>query len=325
MSSIAGRRFPLISRVRQDGRRPPRVPQGPRSARLRTTLAAYLLLLPGLVIALVFTYYPALYVLRLSLFEWDLISPVQRFAGLDNFRRLLSGDSGFWNSLRRTVEYGALYLPLSLLAGLGLALALTRVRRARGFFQTLYFVPSVTSIAVVSVVWSLIYNPQVGLLNRVLSALGLGADRLPAWLNDPALAIPCLAVMGMWQSLGFVILLFVAGLANIPATLYEAAAIDGAGGWPVFRRITLPLLSPVTFFVVFMLLINSFRLFGAVAIMTRGRPLGSTNVLLYLVYQQAFRHFDAGLAAATSVLVFLLVLGAAVAQRGFGERLVFYG
>jgi ABC-type sugar transport system permease subunit len=118
--------------------------------------------------------------------------------------------------------------------------------------------------------------------------------------------------------------LFTAGLKNISANLYEAAAIDGAGRWPVFRRITLPLLSPVMFFVIFILLINSFRVFGAVAIMTRGRPLGSTNVLMYLIYQQAFRFFDAGLAAANSIVVFVVILSLVLIQRRFGERFVFY-
>jgi len=213
---------------------------------------------------------------------------------------------------------------MSIVLGLVLALALTRVRFLRGFFQSLYFLPSVTSIAVLSVVWSLIYNPQIGPLNKVLLAVGVPAANLPTWLNDPALAIPALAMMGVWQSMGFVTLLFIAGLKNIPGMYYDAASVDGAGRWDTFWQITFPLLSPVMFFVIFMLLINSFRVFGAVAIMTRGRPLGSTNVLLYFIYQQAFRFFDAGFASAASWVVFMIILGIVMLQTKFGERSVFY-
>jgi len=303
------------------------VPQNVQSARrrkLRTTFIAYALLAPALIIALVFTYYPALYVIRLGFFKWDLISPTQEFVGLANFQRLFALDSEFWSSLLRTLEYGAIYIPLSIVVGLGLAVALTRVKFLRGFFQSLYFVPSVTSIAVVSIVWSLIYNPQIGPLNRALTLLGVPAASLPQWLNDPDLAIPALAVMGVWQSMGFVTLLFIAGLRNIPTIYYDAAAVDGAKGWDVFWRITFPLLSPVFFFVIFMLLINSFRVFGAVAIMTRGRPLGSTNVLLYMIYENAFRFFDAGLASAASLVVFVIILIFVILQTKLGERSVFY-
>lgn len=292
--------------------------------KLRNTVVAYILLAPALIIALVFTYYPALYVIRLSFYEWDLISPTQDFIGIANFQRLFALESDFWQSLLRTLEYGAIYIPLSIIVGLCLALSLTRVKLLRGFFQSLYFVPSVTSIAVVSIVWSLIYNPQIGPLNRGLALLGVPATGLPQWLNDPDIAIPALAIMGVWQSMGFVTLLFIAGLKNIPIIYYDAAAVDGARRWDIFWRITLPLLSPIFFFVVFMLMVNSFRVFGAVAIMTKGRPMGTTNVLLYLVYENAFRFFDAGLASAASLVVFIIILAFVILQTRLGEKSVFY-
>jgi len=295
-----------------------------RRRKLNRTLVAFGLLAPALIILLLFTYYPALYVFRLSFFEWDLISPDQVFVGLENYSRLLNIESDFWPSLWRTVEYGLIYIPLTLLLSLLLALGLNRIRFLQGFFQSLYFIPSVTSIAVLSVVWSLIYNPQIGPLNEALAALGVAVADLPQWLNDPALAIPALAIMGAWQSMGFNTLLLIAGLRNIPGTYYEAAEVDGAGRLRLFFSITLPLLSPVLFFVLFMLMINSFRVFGVVAIMTRGRPLGSTNVLLYFIYQQGFRYFDAGLASAASWIVFMLVLAVAFIQTRLGERKVFY-
>lgn len=295
-----------------------------RQRKLKRTLAAFTLLAPALVILLLFIYYPALYVLRLSFFEWDLISPDQVFVGLDNYARLFSAESDFWQSLWRTLEYSLIYIPLTLVLSLVLALGLNRIRTLQGLFQSLYFIPSVTSIAVLAVVWSLIFNPQIGPLNQILQSLGVPLAKLPKWLNDPDLAIPALAVMGAWQSMGFNTLLFIAGLRNIPGTFYEAARVDGASRWRIFWSITLPLLSPVLFFIVFMLMINSFRVFGVVAIMTRGRPLGSTNVLLYFIYQQGFRYFDAGLASAASWIVFMLVLAAAMLQTRLGERKVFY-
>ncbi|MBN1263978.1 MAG: sugar ABC transporter permease [Anaerolineales bacterium] len=295
-----------------------------RQRKLQRTLVAYSLLAPALAILLLFTYYPALYVFRLSFFDWDLISANQVFVGLENYIRLFGASSEFWSSLWRTLEYGLIYIPLTLILSLALALGLNRIRYLQGFFQSLYFIPSVTSIAVLAVVWSLIFNPQIGPLNEGLAALGVAAADLPQWLNDPKLAIPALAVMGSWQSLGFNTLLLIAGLRNIPRAYYEAAEVDGAGRMRIFRSITLPLLSPVLFFVLFMLMINSFRVFGVVAIMTRGRPLGSTNVLLYFIYQQGFRYFDAGLASAASWVVFMLVLAVALIQTRISERKVFY-
>jgi ABC-type sugar transport system permease subunit len=296
----------------------------PRQKKMRRSLVAYLILLPALIIAVMFVYYPSLYVLRLSFFDWDLISPNQLFVGLGNYFRLFAKHSDFWGSLIRTLEYSLIYIPLSLVGGLALATALTKIKYLKGFFQSVFFIPSVTSISVVSVVWSFIYNPQIGPLNQFLLKIGMNADLIPQWLNDPKLALPCLAVMGAWQSLGFMTLLFIAGLNNIPKSYYEAAAVDGANGWINFWKITLPLLSPVTYYVLFMLMINSFRVFGIVAIMTRGRPLGSTNVLLYYVYQNAFQYFDAGLASAASWIVFMIIMAFMLLQSKLGEKNVFY-
>lgn len=290
----------------------------------RQSLTAFLFLAPGFTIAVLFIYYPSLYVFRLSFFDWDMISPQQIFVGLHNFARIFSKGSDFWNSLFRTLEYSIIYIPLSMVSGLMLASALTHINRLKGFFQSIYFIPSITSISVISIVWSYIYNPQIGPLQQFLRNIGIQEHMLPQWLNDPVLALPALAVTGAWQSLGFVTLLFVAGFNNISKTFQEAAAVDGASRWTIFWKITLPLLSPVTYFVVFMLLIDSFRVFGIVAIMTKGRPVGSTNVLLYYVYQNAFQYFDAGKASASSWIIFVIILAFMLLQKKLGERSVFY-
>ena len=292
--------------------------------KLKTSCIAYLFLSPALIIAVAFVFYPSLFVLKLSFMDWDLIKPVQEFVGWGNFSRLFAPGTEFWSAFWHTIQYGVIYIPLTIVLGLSIALALMRIEFLQGFFQTVYFFPAITSISVIAIVWSYIYNPQMGLLNSFLRVVGVPVTALPQWLNDPDLAMIALALMGVWQSLGFVVLLFVAGLRNIPTTFYDAAMVDGANQRTIFWKITLPLLSPVLFFVVFMLLINSFNVFGVVAIMTKGRPLGSTNVLLYFIYEQAFQLFDAGLASAASVTVFIIILLFVFMQMKFGEKLVFY-
>jgi multiple sugar transport system permease protein len=292
--------------------------------KLRTSIVAYILLLPALLIAVLFVYYPSVYVLRLSFFDWDMISPTQTFVGFLNYIRLFTAKSDFWPSLFRTIEYSIIYIPLSMICGLFLASLLTNIKFLRGFFQSVFFIPSVTSISVVSVVWSFIFNPQIGPLNQTLLKIGVPGAFIPQWLNDPNLALPTLALIGVWQSLGFITLLFIAGLNNIPSDYREAASVDGASGWYQFWKITLPLLSPVTYFTLFMLLIDSFRVFGIVGIMTQGRPMGTTNVLLYYVYRNAFQYFDAGKASASSWIIFMIILIFMLIQQKMGEKNVFY-
>ncbi len=292
--------------------------------KLRTTLIAFLVLSPALLIAIIFVYYPSLSVLQLSFFDWDMISPDKTPVGLANYASIFAPGSEFWNSLLRTLEYGLIYIPLSLISGLMLAKLLTGVKRFEGFFQSIYFIPSVTSISVIAIIWSYIYNPQIGPLQHLLTQLGIPAEMIPNWLSDPRFALSSLAVTSAWQSLGLVTLLFVAGLNNIPQSIYDAADVDGTSGWIKFWKITLPLLSPTTYFVFFMLIIDSFRVFGIVSIMTRGRPVGSTNVLLYYVYQNAFQYFDAGIASAASMVIFLFIMVFMIFQQKLGEKSVFY-
>ena len=168
------------------------------------------------------------------------------------------------------------------------------------------------------------YNPQVGFFNSCLLKLGICADKLPEYLNDPKLALPSIGLMGIWQSSGFVMLLAYTGLQGISKHYYEAADIDGASAFFQFRKITLPMLSPTVFFIVFMLLINSFQVFAPVAILTKGRPLGSTDVVLYYIYRYAFQFFKSGPASAASCVVFAVIFLSVKLQMRFGERSVFY-
>lgn len=290
----------------------------------RQTPQALLLLLPAVAVALIFIYLPSIYVFFLSFKDWDLISPTKVGVGFKNYLRLFDPASGFFNSFSRTLLYTMLFIPGTLILSLFIAVKIVRLEKNRGIFQTLFFFPSVTSISVVSLVWSYLFNPQIGPINAILTSLGVPANQLPQWLNSITLALPSIAVIGIWQNVGFMSLLFISGLQNIPLTYYEAAQIDGAKRSTIFRRITWPLLTPVTYYVLFMLMINSFKMFDIISILTKGRPQGSTNVLLYYVYQNAFQFFDAGLAAAASWLIFLSLLGFFFLQQKLGEKSVIY-
>jgi len=288
------------------------------------TKRALALIMPALIVALLFIYVPSVYVFFLSFKDWDMISPVKTDVGFANYIRLFSKESGFAYSLSRTLLYTAIFIPVTLGLSLFVANKLVKLKKNRGFYQALFFIPSVTSISVISLVWSYLFNPQIGPINAFLLKIGIPLDALPQWLNSSKLALPTLAIIGVWQNLGFMTLLLVAGLQNIPRTNYEAAEIDGASRRTVFWKITIPLLSPVLYYVLFMLIINSFKMFDIVSIMTKGKPQNSTNVLLYYVYQRSFQFWDAGLGAAASWIIFLILLVIFLLQQRFGEKNVHY-
>lgn len=288
------------------------------------TKRALALIMPALIVALLFIYVPSVYVFFLSFKDWDMISPVKTDVGFANYIRLFSKESGFAYSLSRTLLYTAIFIPVTLGLSLFVANKLVKLKKNRGFYQALFFIPSVTSISVISLVWSYLFNPQIGPINAFLLKIGIPLDALPQWLNSSKLALTTLAIIGVWQNLGFMTLLLVAGLQNIPRTNYEAAEIDGASRRTVFWKITIPLLSPVLYYVLFMLIINSFKMFDIVSIMTKGKPQNSTNVLLYYVYQRSFQFWDAGLGAAASWIIFLILLVIFLLQQRFGEKNVHY-
>ncbi len=261
-----------------------------------------LFLLPGLSGLLLFTVLPILASLLLTLFQWDLLTP-PRFVGLDNYARLL-GDREFWAALSHTLGFIAGYLPLVMLLGLGVALALNAPLRGLGLIRTAFFLPVVSSWVAVALLWSWLFNPRYGLVNYLLGLVGLPQ---PGWLFDPAWAMPAIVLTSVWKDLGFVVVLFLAGLQAIPQDYYEAASLDGAGRWAQLRNITLPLLAPTTFFVTIISLINSFQVFDQVWVMTQGGPAGATTVLVERVVRHAFSYGEMGYAATISWAIFALV------------------
>uniref|UniRef100_A0A831U9S9 Sugar ABC transporter permease n=1 Tax=Thermus islandicus TaxID=540988 RepID=A0A831U9S9_9DEIN len=273
--------------------------------------APYLYLAPALLFLGLFVYWPLLYNGWLSLHEWNLVSPDRRFVGLANFAALFQ-DPGFHRLLWQTLLYVLLALVGNFALPLLLALAtLALPPRWQDLFQTLFFLPTVAAVSVASLVWLYLYLPAAGPLAQVLRAVGLEA---PPLLADPQTALPAVALVANWKFLGFHYLIALAGLKAIPREVMEAARVDGAEGLPLLRRVLLPLLGPLLLFLLLSALASSLEYaFVPVEVMTQGGPFGHTSHLMYAVYQEAFRFFRAGVAAAEAVLLTLglgvLILG----------------
>jgi len=281
----------------------------------------YLYLLPTIVGLLLFSAGAVAASFFLSFTEWDIITP-PRWIWFDNYLGLWQSEF-FWEVVRHTLLFVLLAVPASVIASLALALLVNTTLRGVTFFRTVYFLPVVSSMIAVALVWSWMFNPRYGLLNTLLHSL-FGIQG-PAWLDDTTWALPAMVIVTVWKGLGYSMVIFLAGLQNIPGDLYHAATLDGAGAWRRFRHITLPLLSPTTFFVLVVTLINAFQVFEQTYVLTKGGPANSTVTLSYYVYQNAFQFFHMGQAAAVSYVLFALLFGVTLIQFRLQRRWVFYG
>lgn len=282
-----------------------------RARRRRQALIAYAFLAPSLVIFVIFRHGPAVASLIMGFFEWSIVDP-PRFVGLGNYASLLK-DLIFWRALRNTVVYTLLTVPSDILLSLGLAVLLNQKLPGLKLFRLAYFAPVVTATAVVAIVWRWLYQPA-GLVNGALGAIGLPAVN---WLSSPTWALPAIAIMAVWKHAGYNMLIFLAGLQGIPVELEEAARIDGAGRWAVFRNVTLPLLRPVFVLVTILTTIGSFQVFDAAYVMTNGGPYYATTTLVYYIYSNAFDRYQMGYAAAISFVLFWIILAVSLLQRRF--------
>ncbi|MGE5675051.1 MAG: carbohydrate ABC transporter permease [Mycobacterium leprae] len=286
---------------------------------LKKALIILLFLLPNLIGFLLFSLVPVVASLGLSLFKWDLLSaPV--FVGLQNFRNLMK-DVDFWAATRHTFTFIIGYIPLVLAVGLGVALVLNQKLKGLAFYRTAFFLPVVSSWVAVALIWKWLFNPNVGMVNYMLSLIGIHG---PAWLFDEHWAMPAIILASVWKDMGFVSVLYLSGLQGIADEYYEAASLDGATPWEKFRHVTLPLISPTTFFVLIISLINSFQVFEQVYVMTNGGPAGATNVLVQQIYNNAFRYGRMGYASAMSWFLFALVFAATLIQMWGQRRWVHY-
>jgi multiple sugar transport system permease protein len=270
---------------------------------------------PAMTLIGVFFAIPVASALLLSFTDFDIYSigdfKSTRFVGLKNYSDLMAMPL-FWQALRNTLYFVMVGGPLSAAASLAAALLVhSRLTRLKPFFRSAFFAPWVTTLVAVALVWRYIYHPQYGLLNAGLGLLGLGPVD---WLGDPNWAMPSIILLSVWKNFGYNMLVFLAGLSSIPEELYEAAALDGAGAWNRLRHITLPMLGPTFVFVGVVTMIASFQIFSEPYVMTQGGPLKSSTTLVLLMYEQGFRWWRLGLAAAIAVVLFLLTLGGTLLQ-----------
>jgi multiple sugar transport system permease protein len=282
-------------------------------------LTALLFLLPNLVGFLVFTALPVGAAFLLAFYDYDLLLGAS-FAGLENFRELVS-DEVFRAAFFNTVYFTAVSVPLSVVLGLATAMLVNQALRGIVVFRSVFLLPYVTVTVALSLVWKWIYLPDIGLINSALGVLGIVG---PAWLTSEQWAMPGLILMTVWKSFGYNMVLFLAGLQSIPEHLYDAAKVDGATTWRRFVHITLPMLSPTTFFVVVISVISSFQVFDQALIMTNGGPGTATTTLVLYIYQVGFQSFDMGYAAAVALVLFAAIFVFTVVQFMFQRRWVTY-
>ena len=291
----------------------PRTPR--RRVRRHESATAWVFVSPAVVIILGLSVVPVLWSLLLSFQANDLVTP-SRWVGLDNYDALVQ-DPNFGQAVRNTLVYTALYAPLSVVIGLALALALNRRIRLVGLYRTLFFVPFVVSATAQGVLFSFILDPQFGAANSLLHHLGLSAQ---GFLTDPGQALLVLLAISLWSGSGFCVVVYLAALQDVPPTLIEAARLDGAGRWRLLRHVVLPSLTPVSVFLLLWQTINALQVFDLVYVTTKGGPLGSTTVIVYFIWDQAFKNFTAGYGAAAAYVLAVALIVIAVVLRVVRRR-----
>jgi len=285
------------------------------------TRALVLFLGPALAAIGLFFFVPVLAAFVMSFTDFDIYSlgdlRYARFVGVRNYLQLFE-DPLFWKALWNTLYFLVAGGPLSIAVSLGAAVLLqSKLVRCRSFFRFVYFAPVVTTLVAVAIVWRFIYHPRFGVLNFFLSLLGV---TMIDWLGDPHWAMPAIIILAVWKNFGYNMIIFIAGLQNIPASLYEAASIDGAGTWQRFTKITLPMLAPTTVFITVITMIGYFQLFAEPYVMTQGGPLNSTLSIVLLMYQQGFRWWNMGYSAAIAFVLFACILVASIVQTQLQGR-----
>ncbi len=285
------------------------------------TRAAVLFLAPALTLMAVFFFLPVIAGFALSVTDFDIYSLANyhniRFIGLQNYGQLLH-NATFWTALLNTLYFAVVGGPLTVAVSLAAALLVNaRLARFKPVFRTVYFAPVVTTLVAVAVVWRYLYHPRFGMINLGLQRLGLHG---PDWLGDPKYAMPAIILLAVWKNFGYNMIIFIAGLQAVPEELYEAARIDGAGAWKQFRHVTLPMLGPTFLFVGIVTAIGYLQLFAEPYVMTRGGPLDRTLSAVMLMYQQGFRWWRMGYAAAIALMLFFVIAAATAIQMRFQER-----
>jgi multiple sugar transport system permease protein len=282
-------------------------------------VAGWAFVMPAFILIAIFMLIPIGWSLILSLQNNNLLAP-GHYIGLANYKALAK-DPAFRSAVGHTLVYTVLFVPISVFGALGLAVALNRKIRGIRLYRLAVFVPLVTSTVATGIVFLWLLDPTFGLINYILNALGLPQQK---FLQDPNEALYCIVAMTMWGWLGFDVIVYLAALQGIPEDLLEASAIDGASRWRTFRSVVVPLLGPATLFLVVWSTINALQLFDEIYVTTRGGPLGSTTVIVYYLYQQAFQFFNGGYGAAVAYVLFVGILILTLLQLLIGRRTVYY-
>ena len=277
--------------------------------------AAYFFLAPALSAIFIFFFIPVIAAFIMSFTDFDIYAlgdlSTVRFIGINNYLKLFD-DPLFYTALQNTFYFVIMAGPLSIAVSLGAALLLnSKLVKYKAIFRLSYFIPVVTTLVAVAIVWRFIYHPKFGIINYILSLVGIASID---WLGDTATAMPAIVLMSVWKSFGYNMIIFIAGLQNIPEDLYEAASIEGATGWQKFRSITLPMLAPTTIFISLITMIGYFQFFAEPYIMTQGGPLNSTLSIVQYMYQEGFKWWNMGYSASIAFVFFFIILLGTIIQ-----------
>jgi len=278
------------------------------------------LIAPNFILLGIFIFWPIFYSVYLSFFKWNMIAPKKTFIAFDNYQHLIE-DPVFWLVAKNTLILALVTVIVKMAISLGLALLLNKDIKGRSFYRAIIFSPTFTTSVAVAMVWTWIFEPTYGLLRGGFNALGLVS---PDWIHDVHWSLPAVIIVLIWSGIGYDMVLFLAGLKNIPKDLYDAAKVDGVSPWQNFWYITFPLLSPTTFFLTVTSIIGSFKAFDIVSIMTDGGPLNSSNVFVLYLYQNAFQWFKTGYASVIAVALFVIILLITLFQNRLSRRWVHY-
>lgn len=281
-----------------------------KKASAKQNIMGMLFTAPPVILFLVFTLFPMVMAIALSFTDYDIIN-APRFIGLKNFKRIAQ-DQFFWISLKNTLYYTVLYVPSGLLLSLGAALFLNSEKRMVGLFRTLFYLPVLSSSVATATLWFWILNPQLGLLNGFLRIFGIDG---PAWLYDSKLAMISIVMMSLWAGFGGNMMIFLSGLKGIPLIYYEAAKVEGASRFQMFRWITMPSLTKTTFLVSTMLIIGTLQVFDQAFVLTKGGPGNATITLVYYIYNNGFNNLKMGYASSISLVLFLIILGMTIINQ----------
>lgn len=277
-------------------------------------IAAWIFIMPAVLGIIIFIIIPIFFSFGLSFAKWDLLNPIE-FVGFDNYKEILT-EPLFGKILLNTVIFALATSIFGVIIPLILASILNRKIRGSEFFKTAYFLPFITPMIVIGIIWQWIFDPNIGLLNKVLQIH-------VNWLYDPHWAMPALIIVSVWKLIGYNMIIFLSSLSGISNSMFEAAKIDGADPIETFFYVTIPLLSPTIFFVVIITAVSSFQIFDLIYLMTQGGPLDSTNVLVYAIYKNAFEYFNAGKASAIAYVLFIIILILTLIQWNLRKKLVY--